>query len=116
MYGIEINLPFQVQEDFKYRVMVQLALVDDSVKTPSGEVLTNQTHRLSYTEKPNKAFNTDDKESADALAETYAPSWDATVVPAEGGVELTAEELKPIIEKERLGARARVRAERALSR
>lgn len=115
MFGIEINHPFQVQEDYKDRVMARLVVSDQTVKAPNGQELTYTTHELSYTGKPHKQFATDDEESAKALAETYAQSWAATVVPVDEGNEFTAEQLAPVIERERENAKTRRRAERNLS-
>lgn len=114
LYGIEINLPFQVQDDFKLKAMVALGRSTGTVTTPSGEVLTYDDHNLSFTERPHKQFATEDEASAKALAETYAKSWDATVVPVDEGTVFTAEELEPIIKKERENAKSRLRADRAL--
>jgi hypothetical protein len=114
LYGIEINLPFQVQDDYKLRAMVHLGTSTGSVQTPRGETLTYEDHNLSYTERPHKQFATEDEDAAKALAATYAKSWNATVVPVEGGQEYTAEQLEPVIAKEREIAKGRIRADRAL--
>jgi hypothetical protein len=114
LYGIEINLPFQVQDDFKLRAMVHLGTSTQHVTAPNGEQLPYDSHNLSYTERPHKQFATEDEDAAKALAETYAKSWNATVVPVTEGQEYTAEQLEPVIAKERDAAKARIRADRAL--
>lgn len=114
LYGIEINLPFQVQDDYKLRAMVHLGTSTGSVKTPSGDTLTYEDHNLSWTERAHKQFATEDEESAKALAATYDKSWSADVVPVDEGTEFTAEQLAPIIKKERDNAKVRIKAERAL--
>ena len=114
MFGIEINAPFQVQEDYKLRVMARVVSVVQTVRAPDGQQLEYATYDISYTGKPHKQFATEDEDAAQALAETYAKSWNATVVPVDEGVVLTAEELEPIIKKERENATARLKAERAL--
>jgi hypothetical protein len=114
LYGIEINLPFQVQDDYKLRAMVHLGTSTQRVKAPNGDLLTYDEHNLSYTEKPHKQFATEDEAAANALAETYAKSWNATVVPVDEGQVYTAEQLEQIVKKEAENARARIRADRAL--
>lgn len=114
LYGIEINLPFQVQDDYKLRAMVHLGTSTSYVKAPNGDQLPYDNHNLSYTEKPHKQFATADEESANALAATYAKSWNATVVPVDEGDQYDPEQLAPIIEKEQKNAKARIRADRAL--
>lgn len=115
MYGIEVNLPFQVQEDYKERVMARVVPQERTVLAPNGQELTYESHDLSFTRKPSKQFATEDEASAKALAETYAPSWNAVVVPVTEGYELTAEQLEPIIERERKNATTRRLVERNLS-
>jgi hypothetical protein len=114
LYGIEINLPFQVQDDYKLRAMVHLGTSTAYVTAPNGDQLSYDEHNLSYTERPHKQFATEDEDAAKALADTYAKSWNATVVPVEEGQEYTAEQLEPIIKKEAENAKARLRADRAL--
>ena len=114
LYGIEVNLPFQVQDDYKLRANVHLGISEGSVRTPSGEELTYQDHHLSWTERPHKQFATEDEESAKALAATYDKSWKAEVVPVDEGKVFDAEQLAPIIKKEQENAKVRVKAERAL--
>lgn len=114
LHGIEINLPFQVQDDYKLRAMVAVGISEQHVKAPSGELLPYTDHHLSYTERPHKQFATESEEAAKALADTYAKSWNATVVPVDEGKVLTDEQLEPIIAKERSKAKDRVKADRAL--
>lgn len=114
LYGIEINLPSQVLDDFKFRVNVALFISENEIKAPDGQKLTYTEHTLSFTERPHKQFATDSKEAAEALAETYADSWDAAVVPVGEGREFSAEDLEPVIKRERENAKERLRATRAL--
>jgi hypothetical protein len=114
LFGIEINLPFQVQDDYKLRANVALGTSTQHIKAPNGDQLSYDEHNLSYTERPRKQFATEDEASAKALAETYAKSWNATVIPVDEGVEYTKEQLEPIIKKENLNAKSRLKAERAL--
>lgn len=114
LYGIEINEPHQVLQDHKFKVNVKLSISDQTITAPDGQELTYRQHSLSFTEKPEKQFATEDKDSAQALADTYADSWDAAVVPVEEGVEFSAEDLAPVVQKEQENAKARLRAARAL--
>lgn len=70
LYGVEINEPYQLNQEQKFRCFVQ---VDDAGS-------------FSWTSKPERQFATPDKESAEQIAGTLAESWDARVVPVEEGV------------------------------
>jgi hypothetical protein len=69
LYGVEINEPYQVNTENKFRCFVQVG--DDGA--------------FSWTSKPERTFATPNKESAEQIASTLAESWDAQVVPVEGG-------------------------------
>lgn len=116
LYGIEINEPHQVVQGTKFRTNVKLTIAERELKAPDGQSLIYTEHSLSFTEKPDKFFVTADKESAEALAATYADSWDAAVVPLNEGVEFTAEQLVSVIKQEQQKAKERQRAARALAR
>lgn len=115
MFGIEINAPFQVQEDYKERVMARVVPTVQTVIAPNGEELGYDHHDLSFTGTPRKQFATESEELAEKLAKTYAPSWNATVVPVDEGYVLTDEQLEPIIEKEQKAAAARRKVDRNMS-
>lgn len=114
LYGIELNEPHQLTADFKYRVRVKLTVSQHELVAPNGEKLAYTEHSLSFTDKPEKAFATPDREAAEQLAETYDQSWDAAVTPVEEGVEFSAEDLEPVIAQQRERAKERQRAARAI--
>ena len=94
LYAVEINEPYQANVEYKFRVFM----------------LVHDDGGFAWTNKPAKAFVTDDEEFAKALAETLAPSWDAQVVPAEEGTEhpLSKPELLKVFKE-----RGRVRLQQA---
>lgn len=71
LYGVEINEPYQVNAEQKFRCYMQVG--DDGA--------------FSWTSKPERQFATPHKEAAEQIAGTLAESWDAQVVPVDEGVE-----------------------------
>ena len=71
LYGVEINEPYQANVEYKFRV----------------QMMVRSDGEFQWTNKPEKAFATDDEAFAQELADTLAPSWDAQVVPVETGHE-----------------------------
>lgn len=69
LYGVEINEPYQVNTEFKYRCFLQVS--------DEGE--------MSWTSKPERTYVTEAEEAAEAIAKTLAESWGAKVVPVEEG-------------------------------
>lgn len=94
LYGVEINEPYQVNAEFKYRCMLDVG--DEG--------------QFNWTSKPARAFATEDKELAEKLVVTIPESWDAQVIPVEEGKQpaLDADELVKVFT-----ARARTRAKQA---
>lgn len=69
LYGVEINEPYQINAEYKYRCNLQVS--------DEGE--------MSWTNKDARTYVTEDKATAEAVADTLAASWDAKVVPVEEG-------------------------------
>lgn len=81
LYGVELNEPYQIGNEQKYRCWLQ----------------SSDEGAFSWTNKPERAFCTEDQDSAQKIANTLAESWDARVAPVEEGTERSGEELDGIV-------------------
>jgi hypothetical protein len=100
LYGVEINEPYQVNNEFKLRCFLSV-----------GE---DEGHPMSWSSRPHRYFATSQEDAAERIASTLAESWDARVVPLpeEEGPVVFDDEVMPAVVKA-FEDRARTRAREA---
>lgn len=104
LYGVEINEPYQVGAEHKVRCMLVVSEDENHAMSWGREP--------EYEGRPNRVFCTTDEAAARAVASTLAYSWDASVVPVEGGIEFSPETMPAVVRKFKERARTATREAR----
>lgn len=102
LYGIEINEPYQVNAEYKFRCFISVG-DDYSMSWCRGEDPDGV--------KPNRTFCSPHKEAVQEIADSLSESWGAQVVPVEGGVERGNDVIHDVVRAFR--ERQRTRAKQA---
>lgn len=105
LYGVEINEPYQLNSEYKYRCFLQVG-DDHSMSWCAGADPKGV--------KPDRTFCTPHEAAAEKIAASLADSWDAKVVPVEEGVERGNDVIHDIVRAFELRAKERARQTRQI--